>query len=429
MFKLVALFLATMFINQAVDEEQDDVSFLVPLFLDGTLSSEFFVSQLDSVDLKKDVLIKTSGRLKNEWKKAIANLNGKSSSDVEKEAHRLRFKENAENLIDESLTPEQLKAISKLAKQRRQILEARCRNFELPVFFAVKALGDGKKPKNLKLDFASIKNSYEEKKSEEFGRCIEKFKDAGVTFKGFDELVELHQNVEKIDTRSLSRRPDITIDWGDDQFADYQSDRQACYLNNSNSMNLAPLLGMTEAQIQQVKLKVQDSRASRNPDDFVDPNYARIILAVEDNSMKVLQSEIKRKLELTNRLERDLADEIANTVLLPHQVKVVDRLAQFARDMYESKFGDEFGAVMAWIDLQADLKNSEKERLRDIVTNERANFHQEMRLLRASLCEKSLDSLPDDIKQDFLAKFGKSIYDVDAEKVARWDEARRRRTP
>lgn len=424
-FSPIVLLLAVIPIVQEKNEELSESSVLVPFFLDGTLSTEFFASQVETLELEKDLLRKTARELKTEWQKSIAIINGHSLTDSEKETCRLGFERSASELIEEALTPQQLKTIGNLVEQRSLMLQTRCRNFELPMIYAVKS---GQKLENSKVDFASIRNSYETKKSEEFRNCLGRIRAAGVKLEGFREQVELHQNVEKIDTRSLTKRPEVTIDWGEDEFTEYQHRRKAFYLINSRSENLAPLLGMIESQIQQVEQMVLDSRANRNPDDFMDPSYARIMLAIEDDSLKTLQSEIRRKLQITNRLEQELADDIANNVLLPHQVKIIERLAEFGRSVYESKFGDEFGAIAAWIDHQEAIKHSEKERLRGIVTKERTRYHEKMRLLRDTLCDETLNCIPDDLKEEFLAKFGGVLYDVDSEKVARWDEARSRRT-
>ena len=48
--KLIALLLAMISVTQIVEEKKDHISFLMPKFIRGTLSSDFFASQLDAVD-------------------------------------------------------------------------------------------------------------------------------------------------------------------------------------------------------------------------------------------------------------------------------------------------------------------------------------------------------------------------------------------
>ena len=397
----------------------------MPKFIRGTLSSDFFASQLDAVDevvIEKDQLRKTSSELKRLWQSTYAKMQNQTES--ESEICRLKFERDVKQVIEESFSAKQLSTLSKLAEERRLVLEARCRNFQFPFLFSAKHKPTGKQLEKLKQDFERISKTYEKKNTEAFAHCVKKLKDSGVLFEGFEELVKLHEDYEAIDNSSLSMRPEVTKEWGREEFDSYESEKKAVYLNNCHNHVLAPFLLLTQEQENKVAEMVHASRDLRDPNDFVDPNYSRKILAIKDDSLKDLQSKIREKLELQKKLEQKLSDEVASKILLPHQTEILDRLAKFSRDIYELRYGDEFGAVSAWIDIQAKVSRGKKDKMREDVANQRSDYHEEMRLLRATLCKEAVDCLPDDIKKGFLAKFGEQVYDVDAEKIARWEEIR-----
>ncbi|MDB4368211.1 hypothetical protein N9Z38_01640, partial [Mariniblastus sp.] len=182
---------------------------------------------------------------------------------------------------------------------------------------------------------------------------------------------------------------------------------------------------LVEHQIDDVKKLAADSRSKRDPNDFVDPGYAKIILATEEGKLTELKEQIRKKLAIAEKTNEDLATRIAESALLPHQAELLEQIAKFNRHMYESKYGDEFGAVTGWVELQESWSPAEKNELRELVKKKRDEYYRQLEKMRKSYCDEVDEFLKPEVLQKRESIFGKP-YDIDQEVVNRWASARKK---
>jgi hypothetical protein len=181
-------------------------------------------------------------------------------------------------------------------------------------------------------------------------------------------------------------------------------------------------LGLLDHQVAEIKAIAEDCFADRIPEDFVDPNYAKIIFATSEGKLEPLKKEIRRKLDIAKERESKMCKRVVEEVLLPAQREQIRSLAKFTRWIYESKVGDEFGGAIAW-SKSVDIAGFDESAFEKTVLSARKEYYAQLTELRKDSAQELFQALPDSAQEKFRSLYGE-FYDLHAERVQSWDELR-----
>ncbi|MEM7782039.1 MAG: hypothetical protein AAF623_01580 [Planctomycetota bacterium] len=223
------------------------------------------------------------------------------------------------------------------------------------------------------------------------------------------------QKAEVVDFQSLES-------WTDDDFQKYEEryfQMLVSHLVTNPEMRVE--IGGLDFQIDQM-VKINEKR-QQPPKQSSPAEIQKINKLMDDRNVEELKK--LHKLEKDAEIERRSAyiQEIVKTVLLDEQVEKLRNVARFQRYMWESKYGDHFGAILAW--LKSYGEELQVDGIENLVQDERTKFYEGLTKHRQTFNEKAFGSLPKAAKQKFLDEFGR-VYDYQSEKISNWDELRKR---
>ncbi len=396
------------------------MSSLVRLFLNDSFEVEYFSKHFDPADFQHEKLAQLTVEIRKRWTETIEDLNAEGVDAKHRKLITEAYQKEVADMIREGLLPFQIQVLSKLERQRSAMHGARCLSFQFPLFVADEIGLDAEKKSELGKEILELTTAYGEQRVSMLRDSIGKATNSEVNIDKLDAFLEWYHIWDRIDGASIKGRPGVVLGWRLEQFDEYEKSRKQRFTISCTEEGLE----LTEYQIAEITERRTRSRNRRNPDDYVDPEYARIILSIGDGKLEDKKAEIRSRLKAEEEAEAELADEISREVLLPHQVGLIERMAKFDRQMYESRFGDEFGVVVGWLEIQGGMDESEKHHLKRSVESIRDEFHEAMQKVRDEYCSKVHRLLPGDAKQNFVEKFGEP-YDLEGERVARWNKARK----
>ena len=233
------------------------------------------------------------------------------------------------------------------------------------------------------------------------------------------------ERLEKLD-RSASSRDSASVEkWTKEDFDRFEEKKYllSAFLIAPNFPPLKKELNILDSQAKEITSLVQSANADRKSVGRVDPTYARLVGMTSSDDLKDLKAEINESQNAELEFQRSLVNRINENVLLPEQIEKLKTIARFTRLMHESKYGDSFGAAIAWSRTDENLK-VDRSTLAKVVDDSRTKYYVNLTKLRKETNKKVLDAMPDQCRQKFESSYGE-MYDLESERIAGWDESRK----
>ena len=399
---------------------------LLPLVLRDTISLPYLLEELAILDYqskKMNFAVKTA---KQEWLELLTELQNRDPGELsEKYSNEATSKifQKCDDAFRETLLPDQHRKLKGFLEQRSVGLSSRID----PAFLPALKLVEHGMPRGVREspDLAKRAATYIEKQAKIKSECLNTI----FTNLGSVDVEELKRTLPLLEQLAgslgggLSGTPTEVKKWSKHEFDVFEEEALASVtLKMLSTPELQKELELTNGHVQEMTQFYLDACAAIKPSDWVDPNYAKLILMTPDGKNEELKKTIKKKMDNRLNFEIDIAKKISDKFLVPVQESQLKKIAKFQRSALEAKYGDFFGALIGWskttdVDLPVDFKKR--------VDSARKKYYKRLGELRASTWKANLDLMTESEKDQFTARYGGSIYDYKQEAVEQWDSIRK----
>ena len=411
--------------------EQDDIQTFFPLLDYDSLDIDYFLDEINIVgeqqarlkQIAKDSFEKWLA-LKSEQIKAAGSGPVQRAPSLDHEQKELAFGRKFIADIEGVLLPHQMKDIRCLLKQRSLLQQLNCEAFEIvrrvqePLGMSESEIAEfNQKSDQLSRDFSIGK----QKLSQAAWAKIKVDMPANST-EGLSEISSILaaesktlMTAERFDFSELNK-------WTDD---DYQKFESECFQNLiyavMRNVEMQEQIGILNYQLEEI-VGINEKGRENVPSGISLEDRLKGIAMAAAGDIEGLKSINKKQKEAELAARQIVIDQIVNDVLLPDQIKLLSSIAKFKRLILESKYGDQFGAAVAWSTSFGSAK-FDKTKFTKIVESARQEFYDELKKLRKKACDDMFGALPETARQEFKTKFG-NFYDYESEKIASWDSFR-----
>lgn len=196
------------------------------------------------------------------------------------------------------------------------------------------------------------------------------------------------------------------------------------FLSLHSDVQLKKLLDVTQKQSNGMLTLLAKNRDQPYPPQRMEMNrrLARLMANNDFEDAKRLQRAID--LDTADRNHR-LARNIADAVLIPRQIKFLEKTARLRRLIRESFYGDDFGVLVA-VAKSLDIPKSELNGFVNDLEAARESFYETVKEFRKKAENDVLQKLPMKSRKLFREKYG-PFYDHKTEVISRWEKLRQKR--
>ncbi len=411
-------------------DEAKDAQALFVLLVDGALDFDYFLSELNIVKDQKKKLKEIAEKELKHWlvlqaelmKRRGAANPGAPSPERMNPINAFQLELVAK--VNEVLLPLQMQQLKRLLRQRTMLQMFDFEGFELVTRNELKLeMSPAEEAKLTKIskqvreDFikdkrALVRRTWEEIKPEMPGKSTE----------GLSELLSLLGAERKSRLRGERISFSDLKNWTKIEFANYET---RCFQDAVYSLMRSDVmreqLGIVEYQKKQM-IEINSRGRENAPSESSPEEREKMIAMAASGDVEGLKKLYQKRKNAELVARQDVIDEIVADVLLPEQVLLIRSIAKFKRSIYESKYGDEFGAAIAWSNTFGG-PDFDTSRLKKLVESGREKYYTELKKLRKTAWEKTVGALPTHSKKKFESEFGE-FYDYQSEKTASWDAFR-----
>jgi hypothetical protein len=408
----------------------EDIQTFFPLLEDEALDISYLLSELNIVGDQQEKLKKVGEQGLKKWLAIMAegmkqaNVQGGMTNSPQVRNEMLAFQKSFVKQIDDVLLPHQMKAMRCLLKQRSLLQRFDYQGFELISGGTVEFELSEQVDRDFKTTSKQLSEDFNKRKRELAQQAWERIKPGmpDQSTKGLSELLSLvgaeqksRLRGERVEFRELKK-------WTEDDYGNYEKRKyQDLVYSLMRSQPLRDQLNVLEFQVDlMIKINVRKrDEVSENGNSDYRQKATALAEAGDVEGMKALFKE-KKNAELVAR--QKVIDEISKEVLLPAQIDLIKSVAKFQRLSREAKYGDEFGAAIAWSKSFVGPE-FDSAKLIKLVNSARDEYYTELKKLRKSTWDKTLNALPKQAQLKFQSTYGE-FYDFQSERVASWDKFR-----
>lgn len=418
--------------NSQEKSQFEDLALFAPMLRDNTLNLNYFLDEINIVGDQKKKLQNIARDSHDDYiavftKRIQEQQSGIKTNPEEARTALLAVQKKLISRFEDVLLTQQMSGLRKLLRQRAKLKSKRVESFMLPMVLS----NELDFPKEQLPQFGAFAKKclieFENKKEELQNDAWTKIK-VELSDDSTDEMLELFSMVERLEKldRNASNRDSTSVEkWTKEDFDRFEEKKYllSAFLIAPNFPPLRKELGILDSQAKEITSLVQSANADRKGVGRVDPTYAKLVGMTSSDDLKDLKEEINESQNAELEFQRSLANRIAESVLLPQQVEKLKTIARFTRLMQESKYGDSFGAAIAWSRTNENLQ-VDRSTLAKVVDDSRSKYYANLTKLRKETNKKVLDAMPDQCRQIFESLYGE-MYDLESERVAGWDESRK----
>ena len=398
------------------------------LLIDDSLDLTYFLDELTIIgEQRKDIKRIADQELKR-WLSLMSEIQqslpaGTARLSPEHERDLSSFHSELGELVDSVLLPHQTQKIRYLLVQRNILKTLDCEAFE--IFPELRDLPQSNSQERTEFleELRQLQDEFYNDKEELFQEAWETI-ESKIPQKSAQELTELWGILNtKSETHRTPEQPDFTaLDaWTEDDFDHFEQRRIQNYVYDlPNNESLQGMFGIHDNQLQVIQdILIRGPLVTSEPLHF-DREKAMAMAAVGD--VQGLKNLHKEHVAGTYRFQQSMIDDIFDNVLLPFQASLIRSAARFQRLTYESKYGDQFGAIVAWTRAFGDSKSNIAD-LVEIVEQSRDKYYKRLSEIRERTCTRAIDALPSVARDKFSETYGE-LYDYQSEKVSAWNSLR-----
>lgn len=411
--------------------EREDIQTFFPLLGDDTLDFDYFLDEINIVGEQQAKLKKIAKQAFKKWLALKAKeVESAGTSPIRRPPspqhmqEELAFQKKFIAEIDDILLPHQMKDMRCLLKQRSLLQQLNCEAFEMvrrtraPLGMSESEIVEfNKKSDQLSEDFRIGRQMLRQTAWAKIKPAMPANSTEGLT--EISSLLAAESKsvlrAERVDFSELDK-------WADDDYQKYESKSfQNLIYGLMRNEDMQEQLGILD--FQKKDMLAINARGRENVPSGISPeDRLKAIAMSASGDTEGLKALFNKRKEAELAAKQVVIDEIVNDVLLPNQVKLLKSIAKFKRLIHESKYGDQFGAAVAW-SVSFGGAEFDKSNLTRVVESARREFYDELKKLRKTTCDETMKALPETSRQQFKSLYG-DFYDYQSEKIANWDSFR-----